>query len=129
VSQPAWEEFDAGTLGTQVVFNWIPPESDRAQWVSWLRRHGINPDDVPVPGWIEVDGARRQVRYLAIVRDENGTALLADRDGLPVPYGQEKERIPAGHHEVATRVAVSQMEAPPLPWPMSAPTHREDFND
>jgi hypothetical protein len=54
-------------------------EEDRQTWVTWLRRFGIDPDDVLLdPFFLVAEDDRRTIRYLGVVRDEHGTPLLRD---------------------------------------------------
>lgn len=84
----------------RVVLDRIPTKRDRLMWCEWLTHHGIDPDDVCVPGWIERREAERQVVWLAYSRDERGRVLLDD-----------------GRDDVQREVHVQQLEAHPSPFP------------
>ena len=64
-------------------------------WCDWLRWHTVDPCDVLLDGFIEIDPDLRQIRYLGTDYDENG-----------------KPRITAWW-DVATVVRVVQLEAVP----------------
>ena len=75
--------------------------ADRDAWLEWMRRHGIDPNDVPVPGVLFRDPTNRRVTYTAYERDANGYVHV---DGRPV---------------VITRTV--QLEAGPEPFPEVRP--------
>lgn len=86
--------------GDVVSFDRLPPERERRVWQEWLRRHGVDPKDVAVPGRIERREAEYQLRYVAYALTPDGAKMLS-RDRTDV------ERV--------TRVF--QMEGRPLPFP------------
>jgi hypothetical protein len=54
-------------------------EQDRQTWSIWLRRFGIDPDDVLLdPFFLVAEDDRRTIRYLGAVRDANGMPLRRD---------------------------------------------------
>ncbi len=84
----------------RIEFDTHPPEPVRLALCGWLRRHGIDPDHVVIPGWIERQCDRYRVAWLAAVRDETGRIVLNEaRDAAMVT-----ERF-------------VQLEGPPMPWP------------
>jgi hypothetical protein len=76
----------------------LPAEWLRARIAEWLRFHGINPDLVGVPGWIEIDHDRYAVR---------AQVHRVAPDGIGRIYNQRE-------------VVESRNEAEPLPWPTTA---------
>lgn len=81
-------------------FDEPPPPAERLVWCEWLRRHGVDPSDVVIPGFIERRPDRYQLAYEACARNPDGSYFLsADRQTVRV-------------------VHVFQMEAPPLPFPL-----------
>ena len=89
--------------GVQAALVHRQPRSSviRQAWQDWLRRHSINPADVPVPGALFRDPTNRRVTYTAYERDANGYVHV---DGRPV---------------VITRTV--QLEAEPQPFPEVKP--------
>lgn len=77
----------------------------RKRWCAWVIHHGINPNTVIVPGWIERRPAARQIAYL--------TAMF-DADGRP--------RIREDRLDLLTEVRVVQLEAVPSPFPDGDPS-------
>lgn len=95
----------------RVTVEQFPPPSVRAEWCKWFRFHGINPVDVPIPGWIERDVKGCCVRYLAIQRDADGNIVWTSSSrrgdrGLAIAYISP-----------VLVVRVEQGEGPPLPFP------------
>lgn len=82
-----------------LVFDKLPSEPVRLVMCEWLRRHGIDPNDVVVPGWIARDERTYAVRYLGFDRDAGEIRLTDDGKDL------------------VRRVYRVQLEGPPLPWP------------
>jgi hypothetical protein len=88
-------------------------DEDRQIWIPWLRRFGIDPDDVLLdPFFLVAEDDRRTIRYLGAVRD---------KDGTPVLRGTQIERC----------VVTVQLEAPaplfpgeeqPSAWPPIQPS-------
>lgn len=55
-------------MSMRVEFGERPPPDELRAWQRWMRRHGIDPNDVPVgDSFVEVDG--RVIRYVSVVRD------------------------------------------------------------
>jgi hypothetical protein len=81
-------------------FTRLPPEAERLEWCEWLHRHGINPSDVSVPGWIERRVPEYRVAYLAYALNERG-----ERYPNPEKTGAVREE------------RFVQLEGPPLPFP------------
>ena len=52
-----------GPDGSQAAYIHALPDDQRAQWHAWLNRHGINPDDLYLPGVIIREPAGRRVVY------------------------------------------------------------------
>lgn len=48
----------------------------RLAMCEWFRKHGIDPTDVVVPGWVEIDDAARTITYRRYVRDAQGRVQL-----------------------------------------------------
>ena len=84
----------------RIEFDDMPPRAEREIWCEWLRQHGVNPNHVKVPGWIERRPDRCQLAYEGYERDRETGEIVA-RDGQVHPV----------------RV-MFQMEAPPLPFPL-----------
>lgn len=84
-------------------FDTMPPEDTRQAWCTWLRHHTIDPHDVAVPGFIEVDSDVYRISYLTYDLDDRGRRYV-------VP----------GEDRVATSVRVMQLEARPSPLPEKA---------
>jgi hypothetical protein len=74
---------------------------EQEAWCTWLRAHRINPMDVPVPGWLEVDDEARTIRYLSVLRNGKTTAIVRRWRFLRF-------------------VAVRQLRGPVLPFPAGA---------
>lgn len=83
-------------LDRRVMF---PEELDA--WQTYLRRHGVDPADVAVPGLLKADDTARTLSWLTLDRDAEGRILLVDRAVVHV------ERT-------------VQLEAPALPFPDEA---------
>jgi len=66
----------------------------------WLRHHGIDPNDVPVPGWIERRPAERQVVHEAYALNEQGRRYMNET-----------------RTDAVREVRVVQLEAEPSPFP------------
>lgn len=84
------------------VWHTMPPEQVRTAWAAWVRLHGIDPTLVTIPGWVERDAQRRQVRYQAYTLNHRGH-VHADASG----------------QAAATHTAVQQLEAEPSPFPLT----------
>lgn len=84
----------------RITFEVSPPDWVRLPVCAWLRRHGVDPDMVAVPGWIERQPELCRLAWEGYVPDpEHRIRLNEARDG-------------------ASRVAAFvQLEGPPLPWP------------
>lgn len=61
-------------LDRRVMF----PEELEA-WQTYLRRHGVDPDDVAVPGLLKADDTARTLSWLAYDRDAEGRIRRDDR--------------------------------------------------
>lgn len=90
-------------MSERLVFDERPPKAERLALCDWLRIHGIDPDDLVLPCWVERDVENYRVRYLGAVRDENGKLQ-------PAPGGEV----------VVTAEQYVQLEGPPLPFPAVA---------
>lgn len=88
-------------------FDQMPAEPDRTAVLDWLTAHGIDPNLVAVPGWIEPDPARRRINYLGYEREE-------------VP-GQDQARIKVAGDDAVRINFTHQLEAAPLPFPQLSP--------
>lgn len=86
------------------------PRAAREQWQAWLRHHGVDADDVAVPGMIERRPDARQVAYIAYELDENGRPVLGP------------------NHQTLTVVRIVQLEAAPSPFP-AAHSGQQPDND
>lgn len=84
----------------RVDFDRMPTESERLIWCEWLRKHGVNPNDVIATGWIERRPDAYQLAYLSIELDD---------DGRP-RYDRQRD-------DFVWTERVFQMEGPPLPFP------------
>jgi hypothetical protein len=87
---------------TRVEWDGLPLEPARLAWVDWFEQLGVNAGDVAIPGWVEVDDEKQEIRYLKVCRDENDKTYLA-LGGKDV--AKEPETVPFPAHGVA------------LPWP------------
>lgn len=97
----------------RIEFPTCPPPDERAVWCEWLRRHGIDPNVVLVPGWIERRLDTYQVAYLSAELDEESGCIRWDRE----------------RREPVYVTGIVQLEGPPLPFP-SPPRHPDDdFSD
>lgn len=77
-----------------------PPEQLRLAWCAWMRHHGIDPDVVPIPGWVERDEQARRVVLEVYVLDEQGRKVANEDQTVAV-----------------REVQVVQLEAAPSPFP------------
>jgi hypothetical protein len=78
-------------------------DEDRRPWITWLRRFGIDPEDVLLdPFFLVAEDDNRTIRYLGAVRQPNGTPLM--RDG-----------------RIERCVVTVQLEAPAPPFPGERP--------
>lgn len=83
---------------TRRYFDRLPIEPRRRRWQEWLRRHGVDPNKVIVPGWIERREQEYRLAYESYELDEHGN--------------------PAWDNDDIVRVArFVQLEGPPLPFP------------
>jgi hypothetical protein len=90
----------ADDAATYRWFERLPPEPELSIWREWLRRHGVDPNDVAVSGGIERDEQNYWLIY---------TSFEWGPDGLPV--------IDPETRDVVTVDRVFQLEGPPLPFP------------
>jgi hypothetical protein len=97
------------TFVDRIEFDTMPPDAERTAWCEWLRRHGIDPNVVLVPGWIERRPEAYQVAYLSAELDEETGHIRWDTE----------RRVPV------FVTAVAQLEGPPLPFP-DPPRHPDD---
>lgn len=81
-------------------FDRMPPESERQAWCAWLRWHTIDPLDVMICGFVEIDKEARRIRYLTIARDREGKIICDPVDGA---------------YEI---IAVRQLESVPSDFPL-----------
>lgn len=89
-------------MSDRLTFHRVPHDYILLSMCEWLRKHGIDPDYVLLPGWVERDEQARRVWYLTFAWDdeERCTALRDDET-----------------KEFLTRAEYVQLEAHPLPWP------------
>lgn len=87
----------------RIEFDWAPPPREREIWCKWLRQHGIDPNQVVIPGWIERRPAAYQVAYLSVEIGPEGRPCW-NREG--------------GGGFIWTTRSV-QLEGPPLPFPVA----------
>lgn len=79
-------------------FDDLPAEGQRLIWCAWLRSHGIDPNCVIVPGWIERQPELRRIAWETLAEDDRGQFIVRD--------------------DWAVRaVRYLQLESPPLPFP------------
>lgn len=76
---------------------WLP-RPKRLAWCGWLKQHGIDPNYVALPGWIQRDEQRRRVYYLTFAFDTYGRPVFERGDFVTEPR-------------------FVQLEARPLPFP------------
>lgn len=81
-------------------FRHRPPEQLRRLYCEWLRRHGVDPGEVALPGWIERRPQLGQLAYEAYQRGPDRT-ILADE----------------AREKALREERVVQLEGAPLPWP------------
>lgn len=62
--------------GDRAEYDRLPPEPVRDAWCEWLTFHTVDPCRVIVPGWVERDEARRQIRYRALKLDDEGNPVI-----------------------------------------------------
>lgn len=86
------------------VFDRSTPDTDLGPWQTWLRRHGINPNDVVMyssgtRGYIYRMESSYQVIYLGIRRDDSGRILtppterrVVQLEGKPLPFPPPPKR-------------------------------------
>ena len=89
----------AATMTERVEFGKMPPRAELRAWQRWMRRHGIDPNDVPVgDGFVEVDGL--VVRYCSIVRVAGRPVFDRERETFAVEtrecqvYGRRPDPFP-----------------------------------
>lgn len=85
--------------GNTLHYSDYPAEPVRQALSRWFLKHNIDPDYVPIPGWVEIDYDKYQIRWLNFV--PNIKTIPA-------------EQIIAGLH-LETRML--QLEARPFPFP------------
>jgi hypothetical protein len=90
------------------TYDRLPDPPVRAVVAEWLRFHGVDPHDVPAPGWIERDPYSRAVRALAMPPWERRRISI---DG--------EETVIAARDGTARCVVESRSEGEPLPWPVT----------
>jgi len=96
--KPAWEIIYIGHH-RQARHTGGLGDKDRQTWITWLRNFGIDPDDVLLdPFFLVAEDDRRTIRYLGVVRDE---------DGMPRLRGTQIGRC----------AVTVQLEAPAPPFP------------
>jgi hypothetical protein len=78
----------------------LMPRRERLVWCEWFRRHGADPNDVPVDNRIERHPDTYRLVYEVYVRNEQGACYL------------NAERTDA-----VRKIQVFQLEGPPLPFP------------
>lgn len=83
-------------------FDTFPPDEVRLPMCEWLRHHGVDPNDVAVPGWIEIVPELRQIRYERYATNERGQPLVI------------ADEIVREEHVVQLEAEPS--EFPTLPW-------------
>ena len=69
------DDMEADVLHDDPVTDLRSPAGSGRRWCEWLKRHGIDPMDVVVPGWIDVDDEARAVRYLGFHRGPDARRL------------------------------------------------------
>lgn len=95
---------DQQRLVFDMVLTGIRFEELHDELAAWLAKHGIDENRVKVPGVIERDTEKRQIRYTSYVWDEE-----TDR---PKFHHDANESGPLREEMVTV-----QLESPPLPWP------------
>lgn len=69
--------------------DWILMDPDeRDEWCEWFQRHGIDPDEVAVPGSVVADDAARRISYVAWEKGELarvGRVVQLEASALPFP--------------------------------------------
>ncbi len=87
-------------MSERIEIDTFPPDWVRLPVCTWLRRHGVNPDMVAVPGWIERRPESYRLAWESYVPDaDNKIRLNETRDGA----AREPRHV--------------QLEGQPLPWP------------
>lgn len=75
------ERHNGGTEVATVLESLINDPDLQDAWCAWVKRHGINPEDVPLPGKVVRDHANLCVTYTAVVRDTKGQPITCG-DGV-----------------------------------------------
>lgn len=81
-------------------FDKIPSVAECRTRCAWFRWHTIDPSDVLIYGFVEIDKEARQIRYLTIARDREGKIICDPVDGA---------------YEI---IAVRQLESVPSDFPL-----------
>lgn len=82
----------ADTVETKVFDTDDLPEAVDRLWCEWLRRHGVRPDDVVLPGWITRDPAAGEIRHGAWLGAEGAKTVrevIHHLDGPVEPFPDE----------------------------------------
>ena len=101
VQQPwAWAATEI-SCATGDDFGFVPGSLPTCRALcDWLRKHGLDPDNMPRENLITRCLAERQVCAVVFVIDETGRKRLDPTTG-----------------DAETATVLVQLEAPPLPWP------------
>lgn len=87
-------------MSDRIEFDAFPPDRVRLSVCAWLRRHGVDPNMVAVPGWIERQPDLYRLGWESYVPDEDNMIRLNEaRD----------DAVREARHV--------QLEGSPLPWP------------
>jgi hypothetical protein len=84
-----------GDMTERVEFDSMPPEPERLIWCDWLRWHGIDPNQVAVPGWIERHADARRIQYESFRTDEHGGRIFRGDTVLRTVQVQQLEAVPS----------------------------------
>lgn len=66
------------------------------EWRTWVKRHGFEENDTPVPGWAEADDDARTVTVLTrvFVHDPARSGVVIDQVDIPVTHQLEAPALP-----------------------------------
>lgn len=95
----------------------MPPEPERLIWCDWLKRHGIDPNQV-LCDYIERRVDRCQLAYATFQHVKVPVPPVVRLTVDSEPWEIEEIEI---RTELRKVEVVFQLEAPPLPWPEMPP--------
>lgn len=81
-----------------------PCESERVRVAAWLEQHGIDPNDVPDDGWVELQPQRCRIAFQSYAFESR-----AD--------GERRIKLAEGKLDAERTERYVQLDSPPLPFP------------